>query len=144
MQWSKWFIFLNMFFYCKLIISFLELFPATCFLCILQTHQFLQNLKNVNAWLSWWRHQMTTKVTFVIFFMKTYSILSVQYKISCKMDKNALRYMFFHPSPSLEFFWEIFWENTFQKYNKLCVACQIWFNKGHNFRVKLYYTKFSA
>ena len=31
-------------------------------------HQFLKNLKNANTWLSWWRHQMMTKVTFVNFF----------------------------------------------------------------------------
>ena len=37
MQWSKWFIFWNIFLYCKIIISFLELLSATCFLCILQT-----------------------------------------------------------------------------------------------------------
>ena len=43
MQLSKWFIFLNMLFYCKLIISFLELFPATCFLCILQTQLTRRN-----------------------------------------------------------------------------------------------------
>ena len=54
-------------------------------------------------------------------------------------------FYFIHPPPnSLEFFWEIFWENASQKYNNLWVACQIWFNKSQNFRVKLYYTKFSA
>ena len=36
MQWPKWFIFWKKFLYCKVIISFLELFSATCFLCILQ------------------------------------------------------------------------------------------------------------
>ena len=53
-------------------------------------HQFLKNLKKANTWLSWWRHQMMTKVTFVNSFMETFSILSVQYmyKISFKMDKN--------------------------------------------------------
>ena len=30
------------------------------------------------------------------------------------------------------------------RYNNLWVACQIWFKKSQNFRVKLYYTKFSA
>ena len=42
---------------------------------------------------------MMTKVTFVNFFIKTYSILSIRYmyKISCKMDKLFLKYsMFFH------------------------------------------------
>ena len=59
-------------------------------------NSLLKNLKNVNTWLSWWRHQMMTKVTSVSFFIKAYSILSIQYKISCKMDKIFLRYMFFH------------------------------------------------
>ena len=135
MQWLKWFIFW-MFLHCKLITSFLELFLATCFLCILQTQLTRRNC-----------HHMMTKVTFVNFFIKTYSTLSIPYKISCKMDKNFLRYMFFLTPPrpsSLEFFWEIFWENTSQKYNNLWAVCQIWFNKSQNFRVKLYYTKFSA
>ena len=35
--------FLNIFLYCKIIISFLELFPATCFLCILQTQLLRRN-----------------------------------------------------------------------------------------------------
>ena len=42
---------------------------------------------------------MMTKVTFVNFFIKIYSILSIRYmyKISCKMDKLFLKYsMFFH------------------------------------------------
>ena len=43
MQWSKWFIFWNTFLYCKIIISFLELFSATCFLCILQTQLTRRN-----------------------------------------------------------------------------------------------------
>ena len=67
---------------------------------ILVFHQFLKSLKNVNTWLSWLRHQMMTKLTFVNIFIKTYSILSIQYmyKISRKMDKHFLRYnMFFHP-----------------------------------------------
>ena len=70
------FFFWNMFFYCKIVISFLELFPVTCFLCILQTskqekiHQFQQNVKNVNIWLLWWRHQMMIKVTFVNFLSR--------------------------------------------------------------------------
>ena len=38
---------------------------------------------------------MMKKVTFVNFFIKTYSILSIKYKISCKMDKHFLRYMLF-------------------------------------------------
>ena len=44
-----------------------------------------------------------TKVTFVNFFIKTYSILPIQYmyKISCKIDKNCLRYsLFFHHGPT--------------------------------------------
>ena len=36
MQCPKWFVFWNIFLYCKVIISFLEFFSATCFLCILQ------------------------------------------------------------------------------------------------------------
>ena len=43
MQWSKWFIFWNIFLYCKIIISFLELFSTTCFLCILQTQLARRN-----------------------------------------------------------------------------------------------------
>ena len=35
--------FLNIFLYCKIIISFSELFPATCFLCILQTQLTRRN-----------------------------------------------------------------------------------------------------
>ena len=51
-------------------------------------HQLLKILKRFNTWLSWWRHQMMIKVTFSKFFIKTYSILSIQYiyKVSCKMD----------------------------------------------------------
>ena len=88
MQWLKWFIFW-MFLHCKLITSFLELFLATCFLCILQTQLTRRNC-----------HHMMTKVTFVNFFIKTYSTLSIPYKISCKMDKNFLRYMFFLTPPA--------------------------------------------
>ena len=134
-----------MFLYCKIIISFSELFLVTCFLCILQTHLTRRNTsistklkKYQHMTFKWWQ-----KWHLSIFFIKTYSILSIQYKISCKMDKNFLIYMFFHPL-SLKFFWEMFWENTSQKYNNLWVAFQIWFNKSQNFRVKLYYTKFSA
>ena len=36
-QWSKRFIFWNIFLYCKIINSFIELFLVTCFLCIFQT-----------------------------------------------------------------------------------------------------------
>ena len=46
---------------------------------------------------------MMAKVTFANFLIKTYSILSIQYmyKISCKIDKNFLRYsMFFHSWPT--------------------------------------------
>ena len=43
MQWSKWFIFWNIFLYCKIIISFLELFSVTCFLFILQTQLTRRN-----------------------------------------------------------------------------------------------------
>ena len=93
------------FYIVKIIINFLELISATGFLCILQTQltgrntSIPKNLENVNTWLSWWHHQMMTKVTFVKFFIKTYSILPIQYmyKSSCKMDKDFLRYsMFFH------------------------------------------------
>ena len=40
MQSLKWFIFCNIFLYCKIIISFLELFSVNCFLRILQTQYF--------------------------------------------------------------------------------------------------------
>ena len=43
MQWSKWFIFVNIFSYCKVINSFLELFSTTCFLCILETQLTRRN-----------------------------------------------------------------------------------------------------
>ena len=46
---------------------------------------------------------MIIKVAFVNFFIKVYCILSIQYmyKISCKMDKNFLRYsMLFHRGSS--------------------------------------------
>ena len=46
---------------------------------------------------------MMKKVTFVKFSIKTRCILSVSYmyKVSCKMDKNFLRYsMFFHRGPT--------------------------------------------
>ena len=36
MQCPKWFVFWNIFLYCKVIISFLELFSPPCFLCVLQ------------------------------------------------------------------------------------------------------------
>ena len=96
MQWSKWFIFWNIFLYCKIIISFLELFSATCFLCILKTHLTKRNTsvpKKVKK-----RQHMTfmmssnnDKVTFVNFFINTYSILSIHYmyKISCIVDKKS-------------------------------------------------------
>ena len=109
MQWSKWFIFWNIFLCCKIIISFLELFSATCFLCILKTHLTKRNTsipKKVKK-----RQHMTfmmmssngDKVTFVNFLINTYSILSIHYmyKISCKMDKNLPRYsMFSHRGPT--------------------------------------------
>ena len=95
MQWSKWFIFWNILLYCKIIISFLELFSATCFLCILKTHLTKRNTsipKKVKT-----RQHMTfmmssnNKMTFVNFFINTYSILSIHYmyKISCKVDKKS-------------------------------------------------------
>ena len=37
MLWSKWSIIWSVFFYCKIIIRFLELFLANCFLCIFET-----------------------------------------------------------------------------------------------------------
>ena len=43
MQRSKRFIFCNIFLHWKVIISFLELFSATCFLCILQTQLTKRN-----------------------------------------------------------------------------------------------------
>ena len=42
-QWLKWFVFWNIFLYCKIIISFLELFSVTCFLFILQTQLTRRN-----------------------------------------------------------------------------------------------------
>ena len=55
-----------------------------------------KNLKNVNTWLSWWLHQMTTKGTFVNFFIKTYSVLLIQqiYKIwdaACFFTPSLIR-----------------------------------------------------
>ena len=43
MQWSTWLTFWNIILYCKIIINFLELFSATCFLCILETHLTRRN-----------------------------------------------------------------------------------------------------
>ena len=143
MQWSKCcFFFLNMFFYCKIVISFLELFPVTCFLCILQTskqekiHQFQQNVKNVNIWLLWWRHQMMIKVTFVNFLSRLIPYCQYSTKFHVKWTKIFWDTCVFTPPPPAF--------NFSGRYNNLWVACQIWFNKSQNFRVKLYYTKFSA
>ena len=53
--------------------NLLELFSATCCLCILQTQLTRRNasipkkFQKCQKWLSWWRHQMMTKVTFVSF-----------------------------------------------------------------------------
>ena len=106
--------FLNMFLYCKIVISFLELFPVTCFLCILQV-QFTRRNTLIPTKFKQCQHMTFMMTSFnddksdiCQFFIKTYSILSIQYKISCKMDKNFLIYMCFHPPPpSLQFFWEI-------------------------------------
>ena len=105
MQWSKWFIFWNMLLYRKIIISFLELFPATCFLCILQT-QLTRRNTSIPKKLSKCQHMtfmMTSsndgKSDICHFFIKSYSILSIQYEISCKTDKCFLRHMF-HRGPT--------------------------------------------
>ena len=108
--------FLNMFLYCKIVISFLELFAVTCFLCILQTskqekiHQFQQNVKNVNIWLLWWRHQMMIKVTFVNFLSRLIPYCQYSTKFHVKWTKIFWDTCFFtYPPapPSLQFFWEI-------------------------------------
>ena len=60
------------------------------------------------------------KSDFVNFFIKTYSILSIQYmyKISCKMDKNFLRYtMFFHRGPTS---WSYFWTSYVHSIYVMC------------------------
>ena len=105
MQCSTWFIFWNIILYCKIIITFLELFSATCFLYILETNLTRRNTSIPKSLKK--RQHMTFILTssnddrsgICQFFIKTYSILSMQYmyKISCKMDKYFLRYsMFFH------------------------------------------------
>ena len=43
MQWCEWYISWNVSLYCKIIISFLELFSVTCFLCILLTQLTTRN-----------------------------------------------------------------------------------------------------
>ena len=105
MQWSKWFIFWNIFLHYKIIISFLELFSVTSLPCILKTQLtrrntlIPKNLKNVNTWLSWWRHHICQ-----FFYQDLFHIaLSIQYmyKKSYKMDKKFLRYsMLFHRGPT--------------------------------------------
>ena len=92
-----------------MIISFLELFLATCFLCILQTQLTRRNTsfpKNFKKRLHM-TFMMTSsndgKSDICQFFIKTYSILSIQYmyKVSCKMDKHFLRCSTcFHHGPS--------------------------------------------
>ena len=77
---------------------------------------------------------MMTKVTFVNFFIKTYSILSIQYmyKISCKMDKNVLRYsMFFHRGSTS------FPALRFSKKTSPSKVNQIKCHKNHFFYLKL-------
>ena len=101
MKWPKWFIFWNIFLYCKIIISFLELFVARCFLCVLRTQLTRRNTSFPKKLKK--RQHMTFKVTFANFFIKTYSILSIHYlsKVSCKMDKDFLRYIkLFHWGPT--------------------------------------------
>ena len=118
MQWLKWFIFPNMFLYCKIIISFSELLPATSFLCILQTHFTRRNtsiptkLKKCQRITFMMTSPNDGKSDICLFFIKTYSILSVQCKISCKIDKNFLRYMFFQLPPQP---W-VFLRNILRKY----------------------------
>ena len=92
-----------------MIISFLELFLATCFQCILETQLTRRNTsipKNLKKRLHM-TFMMTSsndgKSDICQVFIKTYSILSVQYmyKVSCKMDKHVLRYSTcFHRGPS--------------------------------------------
>ena len=107
MQWSKWFIFWNVFI--LQIISFLELFSAICFLCILQTHLTRRNtsipkkLKKRKLTTFMMASSNDGKSDIYQFFIQTYPILLIQYmyKISCKMDRNFLRYsMFFHHGPA--------------------------------------------
>ena len=118
MQWSNCLFFGIFFLYCKINISFLELFSATCFLDILQTQ-----LTRTNT-LIFKKPKKRQHLTFMVmssnddnsdifqFFIKTHSILSIQYmyKISCKMDKKFLRYSMFssllayQPSLSSEIF----------------------------------------
>ena len=94
MQWSNSLFFGIFFLYCDINISLLELFSATCFLGILQTQ-----LTRANTLIPK-KPKKRQHLTFMImssnddksdiyqFFVKTYSILSIQYmyKISCKMD----------------------------------------------------------
>ena len=61
MQWSKWFIFWNILFYSKTIISILETFSATCFLCILQT-QLAKRNTSIPKYLKKLQH-MTLMIT---------------------------------------------------------------------------------
>ena len=128
MQWWKWFIFLNMFLYCKIIISFLELFPATFFLSILQ-NQLARRNTSIPTKLKKCRH-----MTFMMMSSNDGQKISEVHVFSPPSHPPS-------PPPSLEFFWGIFWENISQKYNNLWLACQIWFKKSQNCRVKLYYTK---
>ena len=102
-----------------MIISFLELFLATCFLCILQTHLTRRNIsipKNLKKRLHMTFMMISSndgKSDICQFFIKTYSILPIQYmyKVSCKMAKHFLRCSTcFHrvpsstpPSPALRF-----------------------------------------
>ena len=102
--WYKWFIFWNIFLYCKIVIRLLELFLATCFLCILQTQL---TRRNTSVPQKFKKHE---HMNFVVvssndgksdicqfFFIETFSLLSVQYiyELSCKMDKTFLRYSMF-------------------------------------------------
>ena len=91
--------------YCEIIISFLELFSAACFLCILQA-QWTRRNTSISKNVKKRQHmtfmmtssnddifQLTFEATFVNFIIKTYSTLLMQYmyKFSCKMDKHFLR-----------------------------------------------------
>ena len=98
MQWSKWVIIWNSFLYCKIIISFSELYAVICFLCSLQTHWVVSissipnRLKKTSTFL-WWRHQM------IILYSRLFPYFQwcVYTKFHVKGTKNFLTYsIFFH------------------------------------------------
>ena len=83
-----WF-FLNMFLYCKIIISFSELFLVTCFLCILQTHLTRRNTSIPTKLKKMPTHdfQMMTKVTFVNFLSRLSPYCQYSTKFHVKWTK---------------------------------------------------------